>query len=112
MAKLRKLERTDEKKKIGRPFSKETPLDDLGQWDPSTCVMWLNLFSKEMETLYSKVLQGNKAAAQKMRVLTIYFNKVGKQFRRSSKLLPIEKSDNQPSKNVVIFKGMIDKLIL
>jgi len=88
------------------------PLHEIGAFDPVTCVMWLSLFSREMMALYPKVLKGNKKAAQKLRVLTIYSAKVGLQYRRSSKLFPITKEDGAPDENVKIFKGMIDKLIL
>ena len=88
------------------------PLHDIGSFDPVNCVMWMSLFSKEMASLYPKVLKGNKNASQKLRVLTVYFGKVGLQYRRSSKLFPITKEEGAPDENVKIFKGMIDKLIL
>lgn len=95
-----------------KPKTTTNPLKEIGAFDPGTCVMWLNLFSKEMTSLYPKVLKGNQAAAQKLRVLTVYFGKVGLQYRRSSKLFPITKEDGAPDEYVKIFKGMIDKLIL
>ena len=87
-------------------------IEDVETWDAATCVSWLNLLAYEFSNLHPRVMAGNKASAQKMRVLTLYFQKIGKRFRKVSKEFPIPKNKRDPDKNVVIFKGMIDKLII